>query len=485
MAPMTSAETTPATARPVSWGLSLDQVWAIMAVLLPLMVVGGGLAAIDLAYHIRAGDLMLERHEILRSDPFSFTAAGLPWRDQQWGAQVLLALAFRPLGWLGFSVLKVLLAGVTFLFVYLACREAGAGPRTGAALTLGSSLVVFGGMPLRPQLFGAALFALTLWLVTARRRHPRLVWLVPVAVLLWSNVHGSFVLGPLLVGLAWVEDRYRRGRTYGRTSLVLLASVVASMINPFGPWIWVWAVRLSTNPVIARLIQEWQPPSIRQSGDVFFFASVAATGAFLARRGRPAPWPSIMTLGIFLLFALLATRNVLWWGLAAPVVIAGLKNERPGDPGSPASGLNTAIAASVGLVLVTFLSLSFVTGSLRSPSENLSFAPQGITAELERALEPGDRMFNSQRWGSWFEVALPDHPVFIDSRPTVFPDEVWDQYVDVSTGQDGWQSILDRWRIRVVVADRERQGPLIPLLRRDPGWTQIYEDDEGMIFVRA
>ena len=58
-----------------------------------------------------------------------------------------------------------------------------------------------------------ACFALVLLLVADRREHPSRLWLVPVIVAIWANLHGSFFLGPLVVGLAWLQDVARQGRT--------------------------------------------------------------------------------------------------------------------------------------------------------------------------------------------------------------------------------------------------------------------------------
>ena len=35
-------------------------------------------------WHIRAGSLQIESGSVLTEDPFSFTAAGEPWRTQAW-----------------------------------------------------------------------------------------------------------------------------------------------------------------------------------------------------------------------------------------------------------------------------------------------------------------------------------------------------------------------------------------------------------------
>jgi hypothetical protein len=53
-----------------SRGPRLSQLWAIACVALPLAVLSAGpLVAVDLAYHIRAGEMMLDSHRVLRADP--------------------------------------------------------------------------------------------------------------------------------------------------------------------------------------------------------------------------------------------------------------------------------------------------------------------------------------------------------------------------------------------------------------------------------
>ena len=94
-------------------------------------------------------------------------------------------------------------------------------------------------------------------------------------------------------------------------------------------------------------------------------------------------------------------------------------------------------------------------------------------------------MFDPQLWGSWLEYRFPQNPVFVDSRIEVFGSEVWHDYDQVSGAAQGWQGILERWDIAFVVASRAQQGNLIPAIRSDPGWTLVYEDKEGLVFVRS
>ena len=68
-------------------------------------------------------------------------------------------------------------------------------------------------------------------------------------------------------------------------------------------------------------------------------------------------------------------------------------------------------------------------------------------------------MFNAQIWGSWFELVLPRNPVFVDSRIEVFPASVWGDYLAVSSGRQGWQRILQRWRVRAVPVPPKKDLP--------------------------
>jgi hypothetical protein len=465
--------------------LTLSQLWSVVAVSLPaISMLLPKLSAIDLAYQVRAGTLMFHSHRLLRTDPFSFTAGGMPWLNQQWGAELAFAAIYRVGGWALLVVTRALLAALIFLLVFLACRARGAKRKLAAGLAIASFSVSLPGMILRPQLLGLLFFALTVWIISARDRFPRRLLLIPAIVVVWSNVHGSFFLGPALLALAWVEDRSGRSPHPNQTLGVAAVAALAANLNPFGIRVWGYALGIPTNNVISRTIIEWQPPSLRTEAGLLFFLSVAAAIVVLARQRRPAPWPPLLTLGIFFLVGLLAVRGIYWWALVAPSVLAGILAEEDGSaaPEEPSLALNTMIAGMLLMIGFLFLPWWRVSGQ-PSQANLLDHAPPGVTRALRSAVGTEDRMFNPQIWGSWFEFSVPGLPVFVDSRIEVFPASVWRDYDRVSGGIQGWQAILRRWRITVLVADRTQQAQLIPRIRQDPGWRLVHEDRDGLVFV--
>ncbi len=267
--------------------MTFTRLWAVLAVLLPVLgTLIANLSSVDLAYHLRAGDQILSGGGIPRTDTWTFTAAGSPWLDQQWGAQAILAAVYRLAGWTGLVILRAALVGLLFGLLFLTCRLRGADIRRAAWLTLAAFLVSAVALALRPQLFGMVLLAATLVIVAGRHRWPRLLWLVPLIVVAWANLHGSFFLGPVVVGLAWLEDLHDRQPAAWRTLAVGVVAAVAAVVNPFGLEVWGYAVGLSTNSEVTARITEWQPTSLRIVPGMLFFGSALAVAILLARRRR-------------------------------------------------------------------------------------------------------------------------------------------------------------------------------------------------------
>jgi hypothetical protein len=332
-----------------------------------------------------------------------------------------------------------------------------------------------------------AFFAVSLVLVSERRRHPAWLWVIPVLVVPWANIHGSFFLAPLVLGLAWLEDLADRSPLRHRALLVGVVSAATACLTPFGPAVWAYAVGLSTNPEVTRRITEWQPTSIRDATGALFFASVAAVVVLIARRGRPVAWPTLLWLGVFVAIGLYAERGLAWWPLAAVPVVAALL------PASIAAALElperstmrrlnaivTVLIVVAGLALLpAWRPVDPATGV---PGGVLTDAPPGVTAALREATGPGDNVFNPQPWGSWFEFAVPEARYALDSRIEFFPPDVWDQYESVVVGAAGWQDRLDGWEVAAIVLQREDAAFRDRLLTA--GWNEAYRDDDGSVLV--
>jgi hypothetical protein len=468
--------------------VSLRALWWLLAIALPVLAsLIAKISTVDLAYQLRAGAEILASGRLPSVDTWTFTMLGEPWVDQQWGAQVVLRAVESIGGWLGLAVFRAALVGVIFGTTALIAFRRGLDVRTAAIVSLIAFVVAAPALALRPQLLGMVCFVVALLLVVERREHPRRLWLMPIVVAVWANLHGSFFLGPLVVGLAWLEDVHDRRPEARQTMGVAIATAVAACLTPTGPLVWVYAVGLSSNPTVTSRVTEWQPTALRDIPGLLFFASVAAIVLLIARSGRRVTWPTLAWLGVFLVIGAYAERGIAWWPSAAVAATAGslvpamtVSSRRETQP----MRRFNALVGSV-LVLACLLALPgsrpTIPGALVS-TDLAAPAPPGITATLRDLAAPGDRVFNPQTWGSWLEYAVPKTLVAVDSRIEFIQEDVWDRYEAVLAGRDGWQDQLDEWDVRFVVttARDARFGDRLTAA----GWRELYRDDDGAVYAR-
>lgn len=472
--------------RPKARQRPIDLAWAALPVLLPaIAALATRMRAIDLAYHVRLGEQILSTHTLPRFDSFTFSAPGRGWVDQQWLAQIALALLHRGGAWGTVLVGRAALSAGTFLFVFLACRAVGLATRASSLLTIAGFVVAVPVLAMRPQLFAVLLFSIALWAVTSRRRHQARLWMLPLVTFFAANVHGSFPLFVVLGFLAWIEDAWGASASTNsrRTLLIAIVTAGVTLVTPFGVGTWRYALDISTSPTIRDTVSEWAPLTVRDPAGALTFVSVLAIAAYFARRPRPVPWISLLWLAAFLVPAFVTQRAIVWWCLVSPVVVATLLAKAPDAPVERHDEARTPAVALVGvLVMVTLLLLPWWRSA--DAADLLKDAPTGLTAAVQRDVPAGGTLFVHQPWASWFEQALPDDPVFVDSRIELYPPDVWSDYGQIAFAGAGWRDVLHRWQPDAIVADKA-EWDLIPFLRADPEWRVAYEDADGVLFVRA
>jgi hypothetical protein len=288
-----------------------------------------------------------------------------------------------------------------------------------------------------------------------------------------------------VLGLAWLADVEARAPQPHRVLAVAFVTAVACCITPFGPAVWAYAAGLGANADVTRRISEWQPTTLRDIQGALFYGSALLVAAFLARRGKVSPWAALLWLAVFFAIGAYAVRGIAWWPLAAVAAVVTLYEPDPrsrthADASRVFRIANAGIAVAIVLAAVAALPVwRPVDPGTGAPQGTLSFAPPGITAALAGAAGPADRILNPQPWGSWLEFAVPQAKVAIDSRVELFPTEVWDDYVRITAGIEGWDTIVSRWGVTIAVVTADNVGLRDRLV--SAGWTEIYADADGSV----
>ena len=83
------------------------------------------------------------------------------------------------------------------------------------------------------------------------------------------------------------------------------------------------------------------------------------------------------------------------------------------------------------------------------------------------------------------EFSAPQLPVFVDPRIELFPNDVWNDYFAVSEGRAGWDKILARWDVPIVILHPAWAGGLLGVISHDPHWRLLARSSEGAVYTRV
>ena len=386
-------------------------------------------------------------------------------------------------GWGALVLTRAAIVGTVVGVTYVRTRARTARSLDAVFLTFAPFLVCIalpGTMAMRPQLLAVPLFVLASVVLARRHAHSNEVWWLPVIGLAWANLHGSFVLLPVLCGIALVADLIDTRPGAARMALVTIGVLVAGGMTPWWFASYSYVFDLARDPIVRDLIDEWKPIWQQGLAGILFALATIGVIAAVARGWRRARIEDLMTIGFFTVLAVISGRNLIWWTVAIPPALAPCLGVRVRHDSSW-SRTSVRLIAIASCVVVLGGVLRVVSSP---PDQLLSDAPDGITQAVDRSVGPGQRVFSGW-WWSWLEYAVPRARQFVDARAEIFPPDLWADYFEISNAGPGWRELLDRWDVRVVVASRAHQAPLIDALGRDPGWRTEYVDGSGVVFVRT
>lgn len=444
----------------------------------------------DVFYEVASGRWMLAHHAVLRHDVFTYSVPGRPWLDEEWGFQVLLAWLVAHVGpvayWLvsGGACAGALAVGVALW------RRSGAGWLWAAAL----AIVLAGGLSLgldpRPQDLSYLFFALLLLLLSLARDRARWLVAVPPLMLVWANVHGSFLLGlavlvmelalSLAPDLAWPEAPRHRAhigwRALPRRPVLacLAVSLLATCANPSGPRLIAYALRVSSSSQLTSLIAEWQSPNFHApltlaviAGPVLLLLVALALGNTTLGLGEIS-----LALGLFLA-TLHAVRFAPYFDVAACTALA---RWRP-------LGRETLKPSVLSLPAALILAGALLTGPhVPAGAPQVTGAVGNPVAATDYLLHQEGRVFTTYWWGDYLDYR--GVPVFVDGRTDLyFGTDVLATYVSVTELDVSPDGFLSRWKIRWVMWDRG--SALSTYLSHDPRWTEAFKSQGAIVFERT
>jgi hypothetical protein len=411
-------------------------------------------------WHTTVGRQILSSHQLVYTDPFSFTFAGRPWIPHQWLGECAMALVD------GFGGLDtLLLATVTTLaclYTWLAHRLLRSGlhwlpTALLVMLTISASATH---LHVRPHIGTIVGFGLTYSLLcdfeSGRIGLGRLCWLVPL-FLLWSNIHGGALGGLATIGLAvagwyvyWIvglKSPIERLHQVPRLVLLTAACALTALVNPYGirlPRVW---LAIMGSSLLPRIIDEHAPLDLRNpAGWMILALALTYAGAIASVR----PWKPRVTwlLPLFWFYETLTrVRHAPLFSIAASLALAEMLPytrmatwlARPGrdwfrfPPSDGMSERRIRWRPAVLPLAVVLFAIALQGAGVHAPIIGRGWVrldpdhwPVELLPELrqaERDHPEGARVFNDFLFGGFLIYYTPGLKIFIDDRCELYGDD--------------------------------------------------------------
>jgi hypothetical protein len=459
----------------------------------------------DTTLHIRIGQQILSSGSIPATDLFSFSKPGQTWYAFEWLSEVVLAWAYNLSGFKG----VVLLAGMVIaLYLTLLLKYAiwrGANGMIALFVVLLSATASTIDFHARPHVFTLLLLTGALWILEYNRRAGgRLIWTLVPLTALWANLHGGFVIFLVLLALrcggcaaeAWFWPRLRPERLQEAKQLarVGLACGLASLVNPYGIYLHLHILDTLRSTWIMANVSAFLSPSFRSEEMYYFmlllFAGLICVVPLVRTRHIVEPlwilflaYASLTSVRHALIFMLVVAPIISleaseWWDSAvngrSRASLLVLLHDMSGNLSAKLRGTSAFIPAFI-LVLALVPGLSW-------PREFAADAVPMKLVEKHLDLLGSGRLFTSDQIADYLIFRNTRQKVFIDSRHNYYGEKIGNDYIAIAGGGSMWRSLLDRYRIDVLLA--ETNAPITSLAKTTADWVLVDSDKQYALFAR-
>jgi len=482
------------------------------------------LTVTDLGWQLATARWIVQHHEIPSIDVFSYTAHGQPWVYPV-GSGLLFYGAYLLGGYALLSWIQAAAcAGTVALLVWR-------GSVVSAVLGILAVPMIATRTGARADMFSVVLFAAFLVLLWQHHRSGRArLWLLPILMAAWVNLHLGFIAGLALMAayvaveasdMMWRERRQTATEHLRSCWPWLILTCVATLLNPWGWGIFAAVFRqTSAMDTLSLWTSEWGSASLNWTVMSLGFSLHNPTGAFYLMLLIAALAVAVALLrrefGAAALVsgaAIIAIRHIRFeaiFGVVAVVVagdilasaVAELSHRKRVSAGWTRYGTGLTMGvALLAVILAGLRSADLVSGRryLASGDELGTFGaglswwfPERAAAFIERENLPG-QIFNSYNDGGYFVWRLgAKYPDYIDGRTIPFgPKLIERNTILMRSPPDSsvWQQEAQDRGINTIFVPLGRSNGLhlFPVLRQfciSNTWRPVYLDEVSAVFTR-
>jgi hypothetical protein len=475
-------------------------------------------------WHIRNGQQILLTHSVTRTDSFSYTMQGQPWYAWEWLYDALIAGIHQWLGLNGVVFFTAVVIAATFALALRLALRHGSSLLVAVILVMlaaGASTIHFFA---RPHVLSWLLTVIWFQLLDSSEAvyHPeedrRLLWL-PAIMLLWTNLHGGFLLGIALCGIYLIagliryfferEDRQKVGLWLKRLAVASLLSILATFGNPYGYRLHIHIYSYLSSRFLMNHIDEFLSPNFHGIAQQCFVVLLLITVAALAAKRHRLKLSHLLVIIFAAYSGLYASRNLPVSSILLTLVIAPLLSASIADAAalqkmsprlqglisrsnafvSRMTEMESRFRGHLWPVLAVILGLVVCIQHGRLGTRQVMdahfdlkrFPVQAVEVLAQRRIE--EPIFAPDYWGGYLIYRFfPEPRVFVDDRHDLYGELFLKDYLKVMHVQPDWEKFLNEKKVHWVLVPAE--GSLANILKEMPAWKIVYEDSTSVLLQK-
>jgi hypothetical protein len=437
---------------------------------------------VDVSWHLAAGEEILKTRSIPTTDPWSFTA-DQQWYNISWLHDIFLALVYTWTGNAGLQLLGIFLSGLLAAEIFRVLKNWVECPQARFIAASLAGLATINSGELRPQMMAQFLLLYSLATLEKGQKNPKALWILPALMLLWANLHGSFPLLGLLIGLYWTINIIQKN--FKTANTLLLCGVLATaftFLNPIGAHLYIGMNR-TLNSCITSFINEWQPWSlniVHKNTTIPFILAVVASALLLPNKANPRE-------RILALFGLiLGISSIRFIPILAILGAPFLTQQLSHLPKLKTQWLTALLAISLltGAIL-GFTHQKYIYKTFAEDSAGPALYHQAVDYIVQN--HPNERILNE--YGSGGRIIRQGKGKikhYLDGRAgTAYSENILQEYIDIYKSEVSVPSLIEKYDITAALLSTHTHAftAIAPELIK-AGWTIPFKNSQAFVFTK-
>ncbi|MBI5676801.1 MAG: tetratricopeptide repeat protein [Nitrospirae bacterium] len=422
-----------------------------------------------------------------------------------WLAEVIFYKVYSLWDMQGIIALRSILLLLSLFFVFLTIKKQYLSDLLSLIILVGVFLVARKFPGERPQLFTFLFFAIIYFLLEdyGRRRTKR-VFLIPVLVMVLSNMHPGYIVCILLITIYTVSEGVlfffsgnRKDSIFRGMLIIWCLTILLSMLNPTGMTM---LKSLSSIHDDTQGIVEFMPTFSLAARNVvlidYSYIAFLLFSLLILRYFKKVGLTRMLLLITFTIMSFVSMRYIIFYMIASAPILAGIivnmKDEKVFDGLygflKTKEGFLYLLACFFGIFLVFNVIPSFARQKYKVDIN--SSVPEGAADFLKKENLRGN-IFNEYGFGGYLIWRLyPDKKVFIDGR--MLEENVFADYqivvFAVESPEESWKNMIEKYDIScIIMRPLWPHGGIYPLVEKlfdSEEWALVYNDHLSLIFLR-